>query len=83
MGRELAADYPAAKKTFQEADQILDFELSRIAWHGPQEALDDTLNTQPALMVHSYAYTGRINERGRRENSRWYGGDPGSIDRSP
>lgn len=55
MGRELAAEYPAAKHIFQEADQILGFELSRIAWHGPQEALDDTLNTQPALMVHSYA----------------------------
>ena len=55
MGRELAAAYPAARDAFQEADQILGMELSRIAWHGPQEELDDTLNTQPALMVHSYA----------------------------
>jgi [acyl-carrier-protein] S-malonyltransferase len=55
MGRELAAAYPAARDAFQEADQILGIGLSRIAWHGPQEELDDTLNTQPALMVHSYA----------------------------
>lgn len=55
MGQQLAADFSSARDIFQEADHILDFELSRIAWQGPQEALDDTLNTQPALLVHSYA----------------------------
>lgn len=55
MGQGLVADYPLARDIFQEADQILDIDLSRVAWQGPQEALDDTLNTQPALMVHSYA----------------------------
>jgi [acyl-carrier-protein] S-malonyltransferase len=55
MGQELAADFSSARDIFQEADQILDFELSRIAWQGPQEVLDDTFNTQPSLLVHSYA----------------------------
>ncbi len=55
MGQQLAADFPVAKNAYQEADQALGIELSRIAWEGPQEELHDTLNTQPALLVHSYA----------------------------
>jgi [acyl-carrier-protein] S-malonyltransferase len=55
MGRELAAAYPAAHQTFVEADEILGFQLSRMAWDGPETELNDTINTQPALMVHSTA----------------------------
>lgn len=55
MGKELAQAYPLAMEIFQEADHILEFPLSRIAWEGPQEELNDTANTQPALFVHSYA----------------------------
>ena len=55
MGQQLAADFPVAKNIFQNADRALGIKLSSIAWQGPQEELDDTLNTQPALMVHSYA----------------------------
>ncbi|MBK5106962.1 MAG: ACP S-malonyltransferase [Anaerolineales bacterium] len=55
MGQQLAADFPVAQNIFQDANQTLGIELSSIAWQGPQEELDDTLNTQPALMVHSYA----------------------------
>lgn len=55
MGHELSAAYPIANSTFQAADQALGINLSRIAWEGPQEELDETLNTQPALLVHSFA----------------------------
>ena len=55
MGRELAEAYPTARQTFAQADQLLGFSLSEIAWNGPQEDLDDTINTQPALLVHSVA----------------------------
>jgi [acyl-carrier-protein] S-malonyltransferase len=55
MGQLLADQFPVAAETFQEADQILGINLSQIAWQGPQAVLDDTLNTQPALMVHSIA----------------------------
>jgi [acyl-carrier-protein] S-malonyltransferase len=55
MGRLLAEKFPAASQTFQEADDWLGFPLSRLAWEGPEEALNDTINTQPALMVHSVA----------------------------
>lgn len=55
MGRELALAFPAARETFQEADDLLDFALSRLCWEGPEEELTLTRNTQPALLVHSIA----------------------------
>jgi [acyl-carrier-protein] S-malonyltransferase len=55
MGSDLADRYPLAKQTFEEADDILDFALSRLMWAGPEADLDDTLNTQPALYLHSVA----------------------------
>jgi [acyl-carrier-protein] S-malonyltransferase len=55
MGRSLSQIYPAAKETFQKADDILGFPLSHIAWEGPDECLNDTINTQPALFTHSIA----------------------------
>lgn len=55
MGQQLAADFPLAENAFIEADHALGFSLSEVAWQGPQEALDDTINTQPALLVHSIA----------------------------
>jgi len=55
MGSELAAQYPIAKQTFEEADSILGFSLSKLMWAGPETELNDTVNTQPALFVHSLA----------------------------
>jgi [acyl-carrier-protein] S-malonyltransferase len=55
MGKDLAAGYPIAKQTFDEADSILGFALSKLMAEGPAEGLNDTLNTQPALFVHSLA----------------------------
>ncbi|SRR5581483_11894075 len=55
MGRDLAAQYPVARQTFEEADSILGFALSKLMWDGPDTELNDTVNTQPALYVHSMA----------------------------
>jgi [acyl-carrier-protein] S-malonyltransferase len=55
MGKDLAAQYPIAKQTFDEADSILGFSLSTLMWDGPDAELNDTVNTQPALYVHSLA----------------------------
>jgi [acyl-carrier-protein] S-malonyltransferase len=55
MGKELAETYPIAKETFDEADAILGFPLSKLMWEGPAEELNETVNTQPALYVHSVA----------------------------
>ena len=55
MGRDLAAAFPEARQTFEEADDILGFSLSKLIWDGPEADLNDTLNTQPALFAHSLA----------------------------
>ncbi len=55
MGRSLASAYPVAKDIFTQADNILGFPLSHIAWDGPEDCLNDTINTQPALFTHSMA----------------------------
>jgi [acyl-carrier-protein] S-malonyltransferase len=55
MGKDLAVQYPIAKQTFEEADSILGVALSKIMWDGPDSNLNDTVNTQPALYVHSLA----------------------------
>lgn len=55
MGAELAQTYPIARETFEEADHLLKISLSKFAWEGPEGILNDTINTQPALLVHSIA----------------------------
>lgn len=55
MGRDLAAAYPVARQTFEEADATLGVPLSRIAWQGPEAELTATHNAQPALLAHSVA----------------------------
>ncbi|MCL4530444.1 MAG: ACP S-malonyltransferase [Chloroflexi bacterium] len=55
MGKELASAYEAAQKTFEEADDVLHSPFSKLMWDGPEPELNDTINTQPALFVHSMA----------------------------
>jgi [acyl-carrier-protein] S-malonyltransferase len=55
MGKELAETYPIARETFDEADSILGFALSQLMWNGPADQLNETINTQPALFIHSIA----------------------------
>ena len=55
MGKALAKKFPIAQQTFSEADDWLGFKLSSIAWEGPSDKLNDTINTQPALLTHSIA----------------------------
>jgi [acyl-carrier-protein] S-malonyltransferase len=55
MGKDLAAQYPIAKQTFEEADSILGFSLSKLMMEGAADELNDTVNTQPALFVDSLA----------------------------
>jgi [acyl-carrier-protein] S-malonyltransferase len=55
MGKSLAEIEPAARQVFEQADDFLDVPLSSLAWEGPEDELNDTINTQPALLVHSSA----------------------------
>ena len=55
MGQALAGSHAAAAAVFAEADQLLGFSLSDLCFNGPAEALNQTINTQPALFVTSIA----------------------------
>jgi len=55
MGRALVESYPAAGEIFHQADEILDFGLSRLCFEGPEADLNDTINTQAALFTTSIA----------------------------
>ena len=63
MGRDLAATHPEAARLFEEADEILGYSLSRLAWDGPENELLETRNAQPAILVHSAAAFAVIRER--------------------
>jgi [acyl-carrier-protein] S-malonyltransferase len=55
MGQGLSEAYPEAGATFDQADKVLGFALSDLCFKGPEEALNDTINTQPAIFVISVA----------------------------
>ena len=63
MGRALAAASAAAAAVFAEADAALGEPLSRLAWAGPAEELDLTINAQPALLAASIAFLRALEER--------------------
>lgn len=64
MGKELAARYPAAKKTFEEADTALGYALSALCFEGPEERLKMTEVTQPAILTVSVAALRVLREQG-------------------
>jgi [acyl-carrier-protein] S-malonyltransferase len=55
MATAVAAAYPAARLALAEADEVLGFGLSKMMAEGPEEALTDTINAQPALLADSMA----------------------------
>lgn len=66
MGKSLADAYPEAARVFQEADEALDFPLSRLCFEGPEEDLKRTENQQPALLTVSAAAFAVLAARGVR-----------------
>src|SRR5512142_1848644 len=64
MGKELAAMYPVAQQTFDEADAALGFKLSQLCFEGPEEKLKLTENTQPAILTVSVAAARVLRETG-------------------
>ena len=55
MLAELAAEYPVVKATFDEASQVLGYDLFQLVMDGPAEELNKTWRTQPALLTSSVA----------------------------
>lgn len=63
MGKALAAASPAAAAIFAEADEALNEPISRLAFDGPAEQLDLTVNAQPAIVAVSVAFLAALRER--------------------
>lgn len=55
MGKELAEKYPEARRTFEEADAALGYNLSQLCFEGPEDQLRLTEITQPAILTTSVA----------------------------
>ena len=55
MGSELYNNFDLVKKIFKEADQKLNYPISKIILDGPDNELKLTKNTQPAIMIISYS----------------------------
>tara|TARA_Y100001936_G_scaffold245188_1_gene286770 strand:+ start:585 stop:1520 length:936 start_codon:yes stop_codon:yes gene_type:complete len=64
MGKDFYDHAPEAKKLFEEANNVLGYDLANICFNGPEETLKLTENTQPALLVHSTMALKMLRENG-------------------
>ena len=55
MARDLYDNFDYIKELFKEADEALNFSISKLIFEGPKELLNETENTQPAIFMVSYA----------------------------
>src|SRR3954447_18936664 len=63
MGKALYDASSAARRVFDQADEVLGFPLSRLCFHGPSDELEDTINAQPAILTVSIAALEALRER--------------------
>ena len=64
MAQDLYDTFAAARAVFSHADEALNFPLSRMCFEGPEEALRQTINAQPALVTASFACLAAVREAG-------------------
>jgi len=55
MGSDVAQAFPVARQMYEEANDVLGISISSLCFFGPEEDLNNTFNTQPALYVTSLA----------------------------
>ena len=63
MGKELAEHFPEAMKVFDQANKILDMDIKNLCFKGPQEQLNITENTQPAILTTCLAFASILKKR--------------------
>jgi [acyl-carrier-protein] S-malonyltransferase len=71
MGKALYEASSAARRVFQQADEILGFKLSTLCFEGPAEELEDTINAQPAILTVSLACLAAMRERLEALGHKW------------
>ena len=63
MGKEFFNNHEIVKKLFKEADETLEFGISKLILEGPKNELDLTINTQPAIFLISYSIFQVVKEK--------------------
>jgi [acyl-carrier-protein] S-malonyltransferase len=63
MGRDFADKSPSAQALFHQADQVLGYPLSSVCFNGPEDALTNTENAQPAIFLVSWVALTLLRER--------------------
>ena len=64
MGRELAEAFASAREVFDEVNEALGQNLTKLMWEGPQDDLTLTENAQPAIMAVSLAVVRTLEKEG-------------------
>jgi len=68
MGRTLYENSELAQALYDEADEVLGWDLKTTCFEGPEEALTETKVCQPALYVQGYALFAILKERGKLDD---------------
>jgi [acyl-carrier-protein] S-malonyltransferase len=63
MGKDIHDASPAARAVYDEAEEALGMDIRRLCFEGPEDALNDTINAQPALLTTSIASLEALRER--------------------
>ncbi|MGB2694392.1 MAG: ACP S-malonyltransferase [Dehalococcoidia bacterium] len=63
MGKRIADVSESARQVFAQADEALGIRISRLCFYGSEKELEDTVNTQPAILATSVAYLAYLRER--------------------
>lgn len=66
MGKAIFDTFLEARHVFEEVDDALGERLSKVIFEGPQETLNLTRNTQPALMAVSMAIVKAMEKQGNK-----------------
>jgi [acyl-carrier-protein] S-malonyltransferase len=64
MGKELAEQHQSIARMFEQANDLLGFDLTHLCWEGPEEELKKTANQQPAILTVSAACLSLLTEAG-------------------
>lgn len=64
MGKDAYDMYDSARSIFEQANKALGFDLTSLIFEGPDEALKQTVNTQPALLTVSVAFLEALEGKG-------------------
>jgi len=65
MGKTLYNSFPKAKEIFDQANDILGYDIKKLCFEGPLGELSKTVNSQPAILVHSIAALRALEDSGK------------------